>query len=87
MTNRDVELMTAGGTTLNPEKQTPEAMSEELSRVLDLYTRMEAALPAGTSAQVNQNMFQGPQQPERTLGTSSPVSSGNLFSNFLQSRK
>lgn len=46
MSNADVELMMSGGTTLNPEKNKPEQMKAELTRVLDLFNRMDAALGA-----------------------------------------
>jgi hypothetical protein len=45
MSNADVTLMTAAGTTLNPEKQTPDLMRKEISRINDLLNRMKASLP------------------------------------------
>lgn len=45
MSEADVRLMTAGGTTLNPDLQSPEDMKLELSRLEDLLTRMVKAVP------------------------------------------
>lgn len=54
MSNADVLLMTSAGTTLNPEKQNPEQLKEEIARLEDFFARAKAALPAngGTSATV-----------------------------------
>lgn len=79
MTNRDVALMTSAGTTLDTEKNDPQMMKDELNRVLDLYDRMEKALPGGSTGL---NTFEGPQQPT----SSSPVPADNLFSNFFKGR-
>ena len=63
MSNADVELMMAGGTTLNPEKQSPADLKNELNRLVDLKNRMKASLPKTTSSTTNttrigmQNMF------------------------------
>lgn len=51
MSNNDVTMMTAGGTTLNPELQSPEAFKEELLRVQDMVNRAEAAVKQGQSAE------------------------------------
>lgn len=45
MSDADVRLMTAGGTTLNPQLQRPEQFKEELTRVKDLINRMKSSLP------------------------------------------
>ena len=45
MTEKDVELMTATGTTLNAELQSPEAMRTELVRLEELMGRIEASVP------------------------------------------
>lgn len=50
MSNADVQLMTAAGTTLNPEKQSPEQMKKELERLEELFARMERALPSNTQS-------------------------------------
>lgn len=47
MTNRDVELMTSAGTTLNTEKQSPEQMTTEINRITDLLNRMDVAVQNG----------------------------------------
>ncbi len=47
MSEADVRLMTAGGTTLNPELQSPEDMKEEFTRLEGLLTRMEDSLKEG----------------------------------------
>lgn len=44
MSEADVRLMTAAGTTLNPENQSPEQMKKELERLSNLLGRMETAL-------------------------------------------
>lgn len=49
MTNKDVELMTAGGTTLNPELQSPEEIKDELIRLKDLMARMKSSVSQGIS--------------------------------------
>jgi len=41
MSNADVELMTSAGTTLNPEKQSPEMLKSEITRLTSLFTRMK----------------------------------------------
>lgn len=44
MSNADVELMTSAGTTLNPEKQSPEMLKSEIGRLTDLFDRMETSI-------------------------------------------
>lgn len=41
MSEADVRLMTAAGTTLNPEIQSPDALKTEVTRLKDLLTRMK----------------------------------------------
>lgn len=43
MSNADVELMTAAGTSLNPQKQTPEQMRTEIGRLNTLFTKLQNA--------------------------------------------
>ena len=52
MSNADVQLMTAAGTTLNPELQSPELMKAELSRLASLFARIESTLPTDGAQQV-----------------------------------
>lgn len=59
MTNRDVELMTSGGSTLNPEKQTPEAMTAELNRLQDFFDRAEKAVKQGTATELYKQQVTG----------------------------
>ena len=47
MSNADIQLMTAGGTTLNPELQDPAELLGELERLEDLGIRMEKAVKSG----------------------------------------
>ena len=54
MTNRDVELMTSAGTTLNAEKNSPEQMKTEIGRITDLLGRMEASVAGKTETPSNQ---------------------------------
>ena len=50
MSNADVKLMMAGGTTLDPELQGPKEFKEELVRVKDIIVRAKAAVEQGTSS-------------------------------------
>lgn len=64
MSNADVKLMTAGGTTLNPEAQSPEMLKAEAQRILDLLTRMKKAVDVGlgkTGSTGGSVRMQGPQ--------------------------
>ena len=63
MTNQDVRLMTAGGTTLNVESQTPEQMQEELTRLKDLFQRAEDAVKKGMGEPTGQMSTQTNQTP------------------------
>lgn len=47
MSNNDVALMTAAGTTLNPAQQSPAQMTSEIARLNDLFKRMQAAVNSG----------------------------------------
>lgn len=58
MTNRDVELMTSAGTTLNTEKNTPDQLTQELQRYDDLLARMQSAIKQGQS--INSRMIIAP---------------------------
>jgi hypothetical protein len=49
MSNADVQLMTAAGTTLNPSLQSPEALKEEIGRIKDLVQRAKDAVATGES--------------------------------------
>lgn len=49
MTEVDVELMTAAGTTLNPDKQSPEAALFEIQRLDDLFVRIIDAVDEGVA--------------------------------------
>ena len=53
MSNADVTLMTAAGTTLNPNQMSPAQMKEEATRLDDLLNRMETAVRTGSQAGVN----------------------------------
>ena len=50
MSNRDVELMTSAGTTLNHELQDPERLLAELDRLEDIVNRAEAAIGSAGQA-------------------------------------
>ena len=41
MSEADVRLMTAAGTTLNPEAQSPAKMKEEIGRLISLFDRLK----------------------------------------------
>lgn len=47
MSEADVRLMTAAGTTLNPENQSPQQLKDELVRLDNLFERMQTALNNG----------------------------------------
>jgi len=47
MSNADVQLMTAAGTSLNPEKNSPAQMKTEIRRLDDLFQRMLKAVKEG----------------------------------------
>ena len=49
MSEADVRLMTAAGTTLNPDLQTPKQLKVELKRLDDLLNRMETSVKNGTT--------------------------------------
>lgn len=48
MSNNDVALMTSAGTTINPELNTPEVMKTEITRLTDLFNRMETSIKEKT---------------------------------------
>lgn len=50
MSEADVRLMTAAGTTLNPENQSPAQLAEELTRLESLFNRMQNSIPNGAAA-------------------------------------
>ena len=47
MSNADVLLMTSAGTTLNPESNTPTQMKDEITRLDNLFNRMQTAVETG----------------------------------------
>lgn len=49
MSEADVRLMTAAGTTLNPENQSPADLKEEIERLDGLFARMQEAVTSGVS--------------------------------------
>lgn len=59
MSNADVQLMTSAGTTLNPEKQSPEDMRNELTRLNDLVSRMQSAIPSNLAQDGQTKVYQG----------------------------
>jgi hypothetical protein len=50
MSEADVRLMTAAGTTLNPENNSPADLKAELVRLDDLFNRMQVALNQKTGS-------------------------------------
>lgn len=50
MSEADVRMMQAGGTTLDPERQTPEAFKAELQRVTDLMNRLQGSVSSGVGS-------------------------------------
>lgn len=55
MSNADVRLMTAAGTTLRPDSQTPEELKAEALRIDDWLNRAETAVRNGVNQQTTQN--------------------------------
>ena len=53
MSEADVKLMTAGGTTLNPELQSPQQMTDEIERLSDLINRIEQSIVEGQTQQTS----------------------------------
>ena len=53
MSNADVLLMTAAGTTLNPASQSPSQIKAEIKRLDDLFARMQTAVGNGGSTPVS----------------------------------
>lgn len=51
MSEGDVRLMTAAGTTLNPDNNSPKDMQNELTRLDNLLNRMETAVKNGAQSQ------------------------------------
>lgn len=51
MSDADVRLMTAAGTTLRPDSQTPAELKDEAQRIDDLLNRMLTSLPSSNQAQ------------------------------------
>lgn len=56
MSEADVKLMTAAGTTLNPVDQDPDVLRDEITRLLDMFNRMKASLEIQTPAEQNPAM-------------------------------
>ena len=48
MSNADVQLMTAAGTTVNPEMQSPALLKQEVERIKDLTIRARQSLDGVT---------------------------------------
>jgi hypothetical protein len=65
MSNADVKLMSATGSTLRPESQSPEDMKAEAQRLDDLLNRMQTAVKQGQSGLPNN--VQGPVQPVNVI--------------------
>jgi len=59
MSNADVKLMTAAGTTLRTESMSPEELKAETTRIDDLLNRMQTAVKNGAQGTV----VQGPVRP------------------------
>lgn len=73
MSNNDVKLMMAGGTTLDPASQTPEAFKAEATRIYDLVDRANKAVDAGIKADPTEAYYQ--QSSEVVTKTESPKGS------------
>lgn len=58
MSNNDVKMMMAGGTTLDPTSQTPEDFKAEATRIYDLIDRAEKAVDDGLKADPTEAYFQ-----------------------------
>jgi hypothetical protein len=61
MSNADVKLMMSGGTTLDPESQTPEQFKEEALRVADFIARANKAVTTGIQKETSMKSVEQPQ--------------------------
>lgn len=57
MTERDTELMTGAGTTLNPDLQTPEQYKAEVDEILNMFDRAKKAVEEGLTEAKTQSYF------------------------------
>lgn len=60
MSNADVLLMTSSGTTLNPSANSPTQMYDEITRLEELFNRMQTAVSNGGSTQSGANLITAP---------------------------
>jgi hypothetical protein len=67
MSNADVKLMMAGGTTLDPELNTPEQIKAEIGRVKNLFDRIDAAVPGGINPVINGQNSGAVKAPDGTM--------------------
>lgn len=72
MSNNDVKLMMAGGTTLDPTSQTPEDFKAEAIRIYDLVDRANKAVEAGIKADPTEAYYQ--ESSSIITNTTSPKS-------------
>lgn len=61
MSNADVKLMMSGGTTLDPESQTPAQFKEEALRVADFIARANKAVTTGMQKETAMKSVEQPQ--------------------------
>jgi len=57
MSEADVRMMMSGGTTLNPDEQTPAQYKAEVARVYDMFNRAKIAVEQGVSEYTTQQYF------------------------------
>lgn len=57
MTEKDVELMTSAGTTLNPDLQTPEQFKAEAERIAEMVARAKKAVEDGKKLEATNAYF------------------------------
>ena len=79
MSNADVRLMTAAGTSLNPEIQSPEMLKKEAERLKDLLVRMRTAVNSGSGVQ-EQTAGQPQNEFSAALGTQPKIQGTAIIS-------
>lgn len=67
MSNADVQLMTAAGTTLNPELQSPQAMRDEITRLKDFTYRAKLSLGGATQFGVTKSGVRVGMMPDGSI--------------------
>lgn len=73
MSEADVRLMTAAGTTLNPENQSPAQLKTEIERLDKLFLRMQGAVEKGESSSADIQEVNGVRYRKESDGKYYPI--------------